>query len=142
MYPGKPKIYHRRIKRGRGSQPRLDFPGYWYCNGKICITKPWYGFCNGKSKLDPTPTSKKFLCMIYYVKMGYGKSTITLNRHVFMISATKIVFNGMKSNRLKCLHQHILLKRGGGRTGQVVRALDSGSGDPGSILSRVGVLFP
>ena len=30
----------------------------------------------------------------------------------------------------------------GGRTGLVVRALDSGSGDPGSILSRVGVLFP
>ena len=30
----------------------------------------------------------------------------------------------------------------GGRTGLVVRASDSGSGDPGSILSRVGVLFP
>ena len=30
----------------------------------------------------------------------------------------------------------------GGRTGLVVRALDSGSGDPGSILGRVGVLFP
>ena len=29
-----------------------------------------------------------------------------------------------------------------GRTGLVVRALDSDSGDPGSILSRVGVLFP
>ena len=29
-----------------------------------------------------------------------------------------------------------------GRTGLVVRALDSGSGDPGSILGRVGVLFP
>ena len=29
-----------------------------------------------------------------------------------------------------------------GRTGLVVRALESGSGDPGSILSRVGVLFP
>ena len=27
-------------------------------------------------------------------------------------------------------------------TGLVVRALDSGSGDPGSILGRVGVLFP
>ena len=33
-------------------------------------------------------------------------------------------------------------KGGGGRTGQVVRASDSGSGDPGSILGRVGVLFP
>ena len=30
----------------------------------------------------------------------------------------------------------------GGRTGLVVRASDSGSGDPGSILGRVGVLFP
>ena len=30
----------------------------------------------------------------------------------------------------------------GERTGLVVRALDSGSGDPGSFLGRVGVLFP
>ena len=29
-----------------------------------------------------------------------------------------------------------------GRTGLVVRASDSGSGDPDSILGRVGVLFP
>ena len=29
-----------------------------------------------------------------------------------------------------------------GRTGLVVRASGSGSGDPGSILGRVGVLFP
>ena len=29
-----------------------------------------------------------------------------------------------------------------GRTGLVVRASDSGSGDLGSILGRVGVLFP
>ena len=29
----------------------------------------------------------------------------------------------------------------GGRTGLVVRASDSGSGDPGSILGRVGVFF-
>ena len=28
---------------------------------------------------------------------------------------------------------------GGGRTGLMVRASDSGSGDPGSILGRVGV---
>ena len=32
--------------------------------------------------------------------------------------------------------------RRGERTGLVVRASDSGSGDPGSILGRVGVLFP
>ena len=31
---------------------------------------------------------------------------------------------------------------GGGRTGLVVRVSYSGSGDPGSILGRVGVLFP
>ena len=30
----------------------------------------------------------------------------------------------------------------GERTGLVVRASDSRSGDPGSILGRVGVLFP
>ena len=30
----------------------------------------------------------------------------------------------------------------GERTGLVVRASASGSGDPGSILGRVGVLFP
>ena len=30
----------------------------------------------------------------------------------------------------------------GERTGLVVRASDLGSGDPGSILGRVGVLFP
>ena len=30
----------------------------------------------------------------------------------------------------------------GGRTGLAVRASDSGSGDPGSILGWVGVLFP
>ena len=29
-----------------------------------------------------------------------------------------------------------------GRTGLVVRGSDSGSGDPGSIRGRVGVLFP
>ena len=34
------------------------------------------------------------------------------------------------------------LRDGGGRTGLMVRASDSGSGDPGSILGRVGVLFP
>ena len=36
----------------------------------------------------------------------------------------------------------ILTKSIGERTGLVVRALDFGSGDPGSILGRVGVLFP
>ena len=36
----------------------------------------------------------------------------------------------------------MFLKVGEGRTGLVVRASDSGSGDPGSILGRVNVLFP
>ena len=36
----------------------------------------------------------------------------------------------------------IALKVALGRTGLVVRASDSGSGDPGSILGGVGVLFP
>ena len=35
-----------------------------------------------------------------------------------------------------------LLPKSGGRTGLMVRASDSGSGDPGSILGMVGVLFP
>ena len=35
-----------------------------------------------------------------------------------------------------------VLSKIGGRTGLVARASDSGSGDPGSILGRVGVLFP
>ena len=35
-----------------------------------------------------------------------------------------------------------LLSKSGERTGLVVRASDSGSGDPGSILGRVGVSFP
>ena len=46
------------------------------------------------------------------------------------------------------LRNHFLHGGGGGggggwgRTGLVVRASDSGSGDLGSILGRVGVLFP
>ena len=43
-----------------------------------------------------------------------------------------VVFGALRVNSLPA----------GGRTGLVVRALDSGSGDPGSILGRVGVLFP
>ena len=43
------------------------------------------------------------------------------------------------------LSSHRYEKGGGGAhwpTGLVVRASDSESGDPGSILGRVGVLFP
>ena len=38
---------------------------------------------------------------------------------------------------LRGRHPHFLGQ--GGRTGLMVRASDSGSGDPGSILGRVGV---
>ena len=40
--------------------------------------------------------------------------------------------------RFTCMH----MNTEGGCTGLVVRASDSGSGDPGSILGRVSVLFP
>ena len=48
--------------------------------------------------------------------------------------------SGLLANKLsyQCLVTAII----GGRTGLMVRASDSGSGDPGSILGRVGVLFP
>ena len=39
-------------------------------------------------------------------------------------------------------HSNIYTLNTGERTGLMVRASDSGSGDPGSILGRVGVLFP
>ena len=39
-------------------------------------------------------------------------------------------------------YMSLVTRKPGERTGLVVRALDSGSGDPGSILGRVGVLFP
>ena len=50
-------------------------------------------------------------------------------------------------NQWTDFHERLCVARGhiplfGERTGLVVRALDSGWGDPGSILGRVGVLFP
>ena len=42
-------------------------------------------------------------------------------------------------NAFLCYRQQRVV---GGRTGIVVRASDSGSEDPGSILGRVGLLFP
>ena len=38
-----------------------------------------------------------------------------------------------------CIYIHVSKKSTGGRTGLMVRASDSGLGDPGSILGRVGV---
>ena len=43
---------------------------------------------------------------------------------------------------IKSCCDYLLELRRGERTGLVVRASDSGLGDPGSILGRVGVLFP
>ena len=43
---------------------------------------------------------------------------------------------------LLVIYRIIILFNFGERTGLVARASDSGSGDPGSILGRVGVLFP
>ena len=48
----------------------------------------------------------------------------------------------MTLDALKCQMIACPSSDSGERTGLVVRALDSGSGDPGSIHGRVGVLFP
>ena len=42
---------------------------------------------------------------------------------------------GVRQGEKLTAHQYMV----GGRTGLMVRASDSGSGDPGSILGRVGV---
>ena len=60
-------------------------------------------------------------------KNGYIQSTVISQKNVKMAIYSQLQ---LVKNRL------------GERTGLVVRALDSGSGDPGSILGRVGVLFP
>ena len=53
---------------------------------------------------------------------------------------TEKLFTGtLNKNQTKlCIHNADTLNIGG-RTGLMVRASDSGSGDPGSILGRVGV---
>ena len=55
----------------------------------------------------------------------------------------QIVFYGRNFSNYICRHietiSNFIVEE---RTGLAVRALDSGSGDPGSILGRVGVLFP
>ena len=59
-------------------------------------------------------------------------------------TGTVFAFHGQKSRWLithRCKPQRSKTNNRG-RTGLVVRASDSGSGDPGSILGRVGVLFP
>ena len=46
--------------------------------------------------------------------------------------------SGFYIRKLRYVLEHSHIDRGG-RTGLMVRASDSGSGDPGSILGRVGV---
>ena len=48
----------------------------------------------------------------------------------------------LTTNEQPCTQLAIVQELLGERTGLVVRASDSGSGDPGSILGRIGVLFP
>ena len=55
----------------------------------------------------------------------------------FLKRSLKVLYNNNKQGTCGSLNPHL-----GERTGLVVRASDSGSGDPGSILGRVGVLFP
>ena len=57
-------------------------------------------------------------------------------------NARLIIIIRVASRSEKCILLEPSQKTLGGRTGLVVRASDSGSGDPGSILGRVGVLFP
>ena len=58
----------------------------------------------------------------------------------------KMIVPNEKSRTLKSKNDtdlsSLLKRKTWGRIGLVVRASDSGSGDPGAILGRVGVLFP
>ena len=56
------------------------------------------------------------------------------------LQKTHLKYNSFLYNTI--LQYNTSQKYRGGRTGLMVRASDSGSGDPGSILGRFGVLFP
>ena len=60
---------------------------------------------------------------------------------LFLLPLFHFSISVLKSNPSQNILQ-FTSKSGGVHTGLVVRASDSGSGDPGSILGRVGVLFP
>ena len=57
---------------------------------------------------------------------------------VVIASAPGLCIRFTLSKYLPCIYKSTKKKQGG-RTGLMVRASDSGSGDPGSILGRVGV---
>ena len=60
---------------------------------------------------------------------------------VGMLRASKLTGKPIVKTELLATKLHVTLSWGE-RTGLMVRASDSESGDPGSILGRVGVLFP
>ena len=67
---------------------------------------------------------------------GYwSKSSISAKTRIFVLKFSRSLYLGNYLS--ESIHTWTR-----GRTGLVVRASDSGSGDPGSILGRVGVLFP
>ena len=67
----------------------------------------------------------------------YFYSIVCLNLTFKHNHCTILGFNEPRCEKTGFLHM-----RKGERTGLVVRASASGSGDPSSILGRVGVLFP
>ena len=58
---------------------------------------------------------------------------------LFLHIQTAVVLMRWLIHFARCRYQVITHRCNGGRTGLMVRASDSGSGDPGSILGRVGV---
>ena len=71
------------------------------------------------------------------------KFLLSLHGMLFCVLHFFLCFYLLLIFRLFSILFHAHCYQGGrGRAGLVVRASDSGSVDPGSILSRVGVLFP
>ena len=83
-----------------------------------------------KNKEDPIKNEGARVFTTLYIDFSDAQGQITV-----VVSS-----RNWNSSRLSCMR--LLPTRMRGRTGLVVRASDSGSGDPGSILGRVGVLFP
>ena len=90
-----------------------------------CVSCPRYGLASIDISLKHTKTSHiVFSQVILYRRCDAGMKTVAPY---------------VKKFKQKKLYIPLQL---GERTGLVVRASDSGSGDPGSIFGRVGVLFP
>ena len=73
----------------------------------------------------------KEVCLCHFLRF-----CLFLNTHMFSVYKS-VNLQTCKSIILQTVHISM-----GERTGLVVSASDSGLGDPGSILGRVGVLFP